>query len=203
MKYLVCLVLVGCGGSPFVPSFDGDVDSARISEQDAGAFDATPSSDGGGSSDSGQTPLECLPDLSGAVDFSIRFTLTTTAGAINMALLSQRVGCDETSSWWGVSYGPRTATAGAIQFGACASSAASCIALKQESDVRVNDGHSHAVVVTRANGKLRFSIDGVLAAGPVDAPDLQALPPLKIGTDDCPGFVPTEGVIADVCLTRP
>jgi len=203
------------GSSPDAVASEGGPDSGEAAsgeaanDSDAGSGDAADTGTGqdtGGDGDADAASPTCLTSLSnaGAGDFSIHFTLTTTAGATDMALFSQRVGCDETSSWWDVSYIPSTTTQGALQVATCDGSASDYVVLEQTSGPHPDDGQLHKVVVTRISGQLSFMIDGVLSAGPIaDANSFSSLPALKIGTDDCPGFVPTIGNISDVCITVP
>ena len=146
----------------------------------------------------------CAADLSnvGAADFHISFTLTTDAGAVDMALLNQRTGCDETSTWWDVSYIPSTSTMGALQ--AATDDGTHYIIAEQAAGAAVDDGKPHRIVVARTSGQLGFSIDGVAAAGPVPDPySFGPMPPPQIGTAECPGFGPTIGSITNLCITTP
>jgi hypothetical protein len=146
----------------------------------------------------------CLTDLSnvGTGDFQIAFTLTTTAGSVDMALLNQRIGCDETTTWWDVSYIPSTSTTGGLAV--ATDDGTHYVIAEQATGAPVDDGKPHHIVVARVGGQLGFSIDGVTATGPIADPySFDAMPPLRVGTDDCPGFEATVGTITEVCLTRP
>jgi hypothetical protein len=146
----------------------------------------------------------CLTDLSGVgtADFHIAFTLTTTAGSIDMALLNQRTGCDETTTWWDVSYIPSTSTTGGLAV--ATDDGTHYVIAEQATGAVVDDGKPHHIVVARVGGQLGFSVDGLTAAGPIpNAYSFGAMPPLRVGTDDCAGFAPTIGSITDVCITTP
>jgi len=146
----------------------------------------------------------CLTDLSnvGTGDFHIAFTLTTTAGSIDMALLNQRTGCDESSTWWDVNYIPSTSTTGGMEV--ATDDGTHYVVVEQATGALLDDGKPHRIVVARAGGQLGFTVDGTQAGGPLADPyAFGAMPPLKIGTDDCPGFEGTIGTITDVCLTEP
>ena len=146
----------------------------------------------------------CLSDLSsvGAADFHISFTLATDAGAVDMALLNQRMGCDETSTWWDVSYIPSTGTTGGLT--AATDDGTHYVIAEQATGGAVDDGKPHRIVVARTSGQLGFSVDGVAAAGPAADPySFGPMPPLQIGTDECPGFGPTIGSITNLCITTP
>jgi hypothetical protein len=140
----------------------------------------------------------------GTGDFHIAFTFTTTAGSIDMAVVNQRTGCNESSTWWDVSYIPSTTTQGALQVGTCNGSSSTYVILEQGTGALPDDGHPHRVVVGRIRGQLQFTLDSVLAAGPVSDPSVfGAFPPLRIGVDDCAGFGQTIGTVTDVCITTP
>lgn len=143
-----------------------------------------------------------MTDLSGVGtgDFRIAFTLTTTAHA-DVALLSQRVGCDQSSMLWGVSLNYNGQIAAATDDGLMTHWAATTEANS------VADGAPHAIVFARTSGKIWISRDGVVDSIPVDDPySLGALAPLRIGTDDCSNFWSAQragAVISDVCISEP
>jgi hypothetical protein len=142
---------------------------------------------------------ECVTDLSGvgAGDFRISFTLTTTAHA-DVALLSQRIGCDQSSVLWGVSLNYNGQIAAATSDGShwAATVGANSIA----------DGKPHEIVFARTYGKIWISRDGAVDSIPVDdSYPLGALPPLRIGTDDCPNFWSAQragAILSNVCISR-
>jgi len=225
------LALTGCAGAAFTgqlnppddPMGQGDPDSGSASSSSPASSSSSSSSmtsDADGSptshdagvapgSDSGPEaapPPTCLSDLSGVGvgDFHIGFTLQTTAGSIDMALLNQRTGCNETSTWWDVSYIPSTATQGALQVATCDGTTSSYVVLEQGTGAHPDDGQPHRIVVSRVAGQIRYTLDGALVAGPIpDAYDFGAFAPLRVATDDCPGFGATVGTVTDVCITVP
>lgn len=215
----VTAMLVGCGGSAFSVGGDGDDGGAQgdtgthVVGTDAGAgeseaaaqVDATPETTTADAAPEAAPPV-CLSTLSGVGtgDFHISFTLTTTAGSIDMALVNQRTGCDNTSTWWDVSYIPSTSTHGALGAGTSDGTQASYVVLEQAAGATVDDGNPHQIVVARTSGQLWFSIDGTRSAGPVADPySFGPMPQLKVGTDDCAGFGPTIGSIENLCITTP
>ena len=198
------------GSSRGSSSGSGGTSDSSSGSSDASSWpEAAINSDADGGTSSGSDAdagPPCLTDLSniGTGDFHVAFTLQTTAGSIDMALINQRTGCDETSAWWDVSYIPSTSTQGALAVGTCDGSMSSYVILEQAAAVHPDDGMPHRIVVSRTGGQLRFTLDGALAAGPVaDTYAFGVLPPLKVGVDDCPGFGATAGTIADLCITTP
>ena len=218
LALIAVAVMVGCGGSAFSMGEEddgggGDVVGTHIITTDAGAgeseaaaqVDATPETTTADAAPEAAPPV-CLSTLSGVGtgDFHISFTLTTTAGSIDMALVNQRTGCDNTSTWWDVSYIPSTSTHGALGAGSSDGTQASYVVLEQAAGATVDDGNPHQIVVARTSGQLWFSIDGTRSAGPVADPySFGPMPQLKVGTDDCAGFGPTIGSIENLCITTP
>jgi hypothetical protein len=209
---VLAMVLVGCGGSAFsvgegddgggdvVVRADGDDAGVRVVMPEAGTgeggtVEAAPGDAASEAAevDAGPTCLSTLSNV-GTNDFRIAFTLTTTAGAIDMALVNQRMGCDQTSAFWDISYGGG-GVGGATDDGTHFV-LAQCVGA-------VNDGRSHRIVFARSAGILTCTLDGVAGAANADDFALDTMPPLKVGTDDCAGFGPIQGTIADVCLSRP
>lgn len=173
--------------------------------QDGKSADSSAKQDGS-TTDAGTEAAtkSCVTDLSnvGTADFHISFTLTTDAGAVDMALLNQRTGCDQTSTWWDVSYIPSTSTTGALA--AATDDGTHYVIAEQAAGPVPDDGKPHQIVVARTNGQFGFSIDGVVAAGPISDPySFGPMSPLKVGTDDCAGFGPTIGSITNMCITSP
>jgi formylglycine-generating enzyme required for sulfatase activity len=156
---------------------------------------------GAGGSSSSDAGGACVTDLAGVGtgDFRIAFTVTTTA-RMNVALLSQRIGCDQSSMLWGVTLNYNGQIAAATADGVAGHWAATTGANS------VADGRPHAIVFVRTSGKIWISRDGVVDSIPVDDPySLGALPPLRIGTDDgCLGFWSAQvagAVISNVCIS--
>jgi hypothetical protein len=224
------LVLTGCGGAEFTgelaPASEasdpgsgdggGASSSSASSSPDSSSLADAPDSGlaaEGGDAASDAAPPACITDLSyvGVRDFYISFTLQTTAGAINMALLNQRTGCDGAGYWWDITYVTGTSGGGAVQFQMVAGLVTSGWNLQETGNSDLNDGLLHRIVFSRVAEQVELTVDGVLAGGPVpgsydftsETQALGPLAPLKVGTDDCPGFINTLGTIADVCITVP
>ena len=163
----------------------------------------TTATGGAAGSDSGVADAgrKCVTDLSGVGtgDFRISFTLTTTTKA-DVALLSQRVGCDQSSMLWGVSLNYNGQVAAATADGLPGHWTATTEANS------VADGKPHAIMFERTSGKIWISRDGVVDSIPVDDPySLGALATLRIGTDDCANFWSAQkagALISDVCISR-
>lgn len=152
---------------------DSGVSDSGVALEDAGS--------GGAVTGTGGTGGRCLTDLSGVGtgDFRVTFTLTTTAH-VNVSLLSQRIGCDQSSMLWSVSLSYTGQIAAATDDGMAAHWAATIEANS------VADGKLHTIVFARTSGKIWISRDGVVDSVPVDDPYLLgALAPLQIGTDAC------------------
>jgi hypothetical protein len=215
--FVACTGLASACGVPPVPQ--GTSDGGSSSSSGAARIDGGSSSSGGSGSLDGSArdatadaPADtgseagpvCVTDLSnvGAGDFHVAFTLTTTAGSIDMALLNQRTGCDESSTWWDVSYIPSTSTTGAIEV--ATDDGTHYVVVEQAAGAPPDDGAPHRIVVARSGGQLGFTIDGATAGGPLADPyAFGAMPALKIGMDACPGFGPTVGMITNVCIATP
>jgi hypothetical protein len=208
------LVLAACSGAPFTVGPGDAVDAAEAGDPDAPgdervAGDGGPSGAGGdaqtdaagdaGESSAPDAPSSCLTTLSGAGtgDFSIAFTIATTT-TLQMAIANQREGCADGSSFWDVIVD----SSGGVVVTMNDGTASHLVTL--EAGNSVNDGKPHAVLITRKSGRLVYERDGVVGSAYVeDLVDLANLPPLTVGSDACPGTVPTIGTLSDLCITVP
>jgi len=199
--------IASCGGS------------AQSSGQDGGSPDAfgdvaSPGQDApedirrdamgeGGNGEAGMADAPiCLTDLSdiGMGDFSIRFTLTTNETGMTLALLNQRLGCDQMSTFWDITLSPTGDVVVATDDGI----AADYVIVQAGS--ALNDGKAHQVAVIRRTGKLWITADGaVISPMTPDAHTFATLSSLAIGTSTCMGVTPAAAyaVIANLCLTEP
>ena len=225
-KFLVAMLLAGCGGSSFeagnVSSSDGAAGATSV-EEDAGAGGARLEGTGGHASGAGGVrevgsggastggvisaaggaqgsggSAPCLTDLSGVGtgDFSIHFTLTTTEHILTLGLLSQRTGCNETSAYWDVSLSP---TGGIV---AVTNDGAHRVFVVAGNSL--NDGKPHEVDVVRRDGQFWYASDGTINSTPTPDPySFGAFPLLIIGSSTCAQETPALGhaTISNVCLT--
>lgn len=155
----------------------------------------------GGEDGDGGTPIECLTDLSGVGtgDFSIRFTLTTTATpAEYMALLNQRSRCDNTLPGWDV-WMKGQGNLEIMVFDGGGSAYANV------TDNRpINDGAPHRISVARSGSSLTIGVDGIFNTYPGQPiMPLASLSPLNVGIDPtCTGVSNLSGRVVDICLTK-
>jgi len=191
------------GGSPDGTLGSGGASSSGGSSAGGASTGGVASSGGAASSggSDGGASIKCLTDLSGVGtgDFRIAFTITTTFHG-NVALLSQRIGCDQSSMLWSTSLNYN----GHVQ-GSTADGMAGHWATTAEAN-SVVDGSPHQIVFARTSGKIWISRDGVIDSVLVDdSYPLDTLPPLRIGTNDCSDFLSaqTAGItISNVCISR-
>lgn len=182
VHWVVCFLLAGCvaENSNFAPP-DGAVDFAQL--------------DGDSVPDLAQFPA-CATTLSGIGrgDFSISFTVTTTATA-QSTLLYQRAACAG-GNFWDAELVTGTVD---VQLDGDAFCETATIAA-------INDGSRHRVVISRASSVLSISIDGAASAVKVCGTQIGSLSPLGIGSGNpCEGpnaLQPLVGKIEDVCLLR-
>jgi hypothetical protein len=144
----------------------------------------------------------CLTDLSNVAvtDFRIRFTLTTTASGLTLALVGQRTGCTTTSVFWDVTL----SSAGGIV--ASTGDGVSADSVFIEAGSAVNDGLPHEIVIVRSGGKLWYTLDGVVnSAMAADPYVIGRLPALTLGTSSCSGTTPLagHGTLTNLCITSP
>lgn len=189
--------------SGFPPILDGG--SASDADANAGA-----PSDGAGSFDSsfagdGST---CHGDFSGigANDFQVSFNLTTTQTApppFIVALINQRASCGSSSDFWdirmydGFIYAE---TYDSVHYSEL-----------QDMNKKVNDGQSHAIVVSRTADELVVEVDGVASTPKVSQTSFGTLAPVQVGVDVCDGrstpnadgTVPLSGALEEICLSGP
>jgi hypothetical protein len=185
--------IVSCGG----PADSGSSRDASADTSSSGQ-DAPEDIREGGMKDA---PV-CLTDLSdvGTGDFSIHFALTTNETGLTLALLNQRLGCDETSTFWDVSLSPTGGVTAATDDGIAADY------VSVQAGNALNDGKLHLVDVMRRAGKIWIAADGaVVSPMTPNRYTFTTLSSLAIGTSACTGVTPVAGyaVIADVCLTEP
>lgn len=174
----------GNAGAPSQPSGGEAGTAGAAGEAGAGAVDP-----------SCELATTCTNDLSGlgAGDFSIAFTLATTATA-GSGVLSQRTVCMR-SKFWDV----RMRANGNLS-----------VELDDETNYlnlvvpsAVNDGAAHELRVCRKNGHVYALADGELLE---DAPNVTAfdsLPALATGTTTCTTFdgtVTLTGAVTGVCI---
>ena len=153
-----------------------------------------------GSGGAGDVGVACLTDLSGVGtgDFRISFTLMTTESVLTLGLLNQRMGCNDTSTFWDISLSP---TGGVVVVTNDGAHRAFVVAGNS-----LNDGKPHTVDVIRRGGKLWYASDGVIRSTPASDPySFGTFPPLVFGSSACAGTTPAAGhaTISDVCLTTP
>jgi hypothetical protein len=140
----------------------------------------------------------CTGDLSsaGTGDFSIAFTLTTTATA-RSGVLSQRAICMH-SKFWDVRMGP---TAGGT---AVSLELDDQTTYSSKSFVTpVNDGEPHELRFCRKSGQVHAFVDGALLGSFENTSNLASLAPVAVGTTHCmpyDGTVALVGTVADVCV---
>jgi hypothetical protein len=186
--------------------------SASSSGSSWGGADASPASEGGpetqaeASADASTdvAPPTCVTDLSnvGTGDFQIAFTLTTTETVTTLALVNQRTGCDETSSFWDVTI----SNTGGIVFATDDGSAASYAFV--EAGNSINDGNPHHVVVSRTTAGIALSADGTAVSSTTPDPyAFGTFPTLNVGTNGCSGLSPAtplagHGTLTDLCISR-
>jgi hypothetical protein len=149
----------------------------------------------------GDAPI-CLTDLSdvGTGDFSIHFTLSTNETGMTLALLNQRLGCDQMSTFWDVTLSPTGDVVVATDDGIAADYAT------VQAGNALNDGKAHQVDIIRRGGKLWITADGAIVSPMTPDPyTFATLSSLAIGTSGCMGVTPAAAyaVIANVCLTEP
>jgi hypothetical protein len=162
--------------------------------------DARAMGDAGG--DAGDVGRTCVTDLSGVGtgDFRISFTLTTTESGLTIALLSQRTGCDQSSTFWDVSLSPTAGIVAATDDGVAAHYTF------VEAGSAMNDGRPHKIDVIRRDGKLWYEHDGAIdSVQTSDSYAFGTFPPLVLGSSACVGTTPAAGyaTISDVCITEP
>lgn len=198
-------VLVGCGPAfSAVPGAPGDDSPEPVASSMPTASD-TVTKDSGNDAGLEASPPEaaqaCVTDLSnvGAGDFRIAFTLTTSEVGKQLALVSQRAGCDETSAYWSVTL----SQGGGIV--AVTSDGTPEGMVSVEAGNGVNDGLPHSVLVARIAGQLSLSRDGVTDSALM--PDTNAfatLSALAVGMDTCKmdSALEGEGTLTDLCITR-
>jgi Concanavalin A-like lectin/glucanases superfamily len=177
------------GGSAEGGSVEGGGDGSEAGSSQDAMVDA---SDGG----------VCVTDLSGVGynDFHISFTIVTSESGLTLDLVNQRIGCDESSTFWDVLLN----TTGGLEL---------ATGDGNQNDYRfveagktVSDGQPHHVVVQRVNGSLSCWIDGVIeSVEEADPYDLGTFPPLVLGSDSCPGTTPLagNGTLTQLCITTP
>jgi hypothetical protein len=199
--------IASCGGSNHTSGQDGGSPDASgdgsSPGQDASEDTKRDAMGEGGNADGGTADAPvCMTDLSdiGMGDFSIRFALTTNETGMTLALLNQRLGCDQMSTFWDVTLSPTGDIVVATDDGI----AADYVTVQAGS--ALNDGKAHQVAVIRRAGKLWITADGaVVSPMTADAHTLATLSSLAIGTSACMGVTPAAAyaVIANVCLTEP
>jgi hypothetical protein len=199
--------VASCGGSTHTSS------SEDGSSPDASSDDGSPpgqdapaevSREGGldGGDARGEDGPVCLTDLSdvGAGDFSIHFQLATNETGMTLALLNQRLGCDEMSIFWDVTLSVSGDIVAATDDGI----AGHYVTVQATSSL--NDGKPHEVDVVRASGKLWITADGAVVSPMTPDPyTFTTFSSLAVGTSACSGVTPAAAyaVIANVCLTEP
>jgi hypothetical protein len=200
--------IASCGGSAHSSGQDGGSLDASGGDGGSPGQDAPEDirgeamGDGGNIADgTGDAPV-CLADLSdiGTGDFTIRFTLTTNETGMNLALLNQRLGCDQMSTFWDVTLSPTGDIVVAMDDGIAADY------VSVQAGTALNDGKAHQVAIIRRTGKLWITADGtVVSPMTADPHTFTTLSSLAIGTSACMNETPAAAyaVIADVCLTEP
>ena len=140
----------------------------------------------------------CVGDLSniGTGNFSITFTLTTTT--LNGTVINQRSVCTNGQMW-----DVRISSTGTLHVETDDGSMESNYTTL-DSAVVVTDGAHHDVLITRMNGTLLLSIDGVEHESAPSSANFGTLAPLQIKTDVCAGMgtnVALAGAVTNVCVT--
>lgn len=221
MKTLLFVLLtlaIGCGGAPFIadttPEEHPDATPGHDAAPDvAPGHDAGPSpeaapeasleasQDAGPEADDGleaEASSTCVGDLSGigANDFHITFTLTI-ATTEPVSIISQRIDCDYSPSFWDI----QMSAAGGI-IGITGDGNPNDIVTVEAGD-SINDGQPHQVVVARTGGSLWYSSDGTVHSAYVsDAFSFGDMTPVAYGVDGCP-VTKTIGVVKNLCITTP
>jgi hypothetical protein len=198
-------VLVGCGpvfsAVPGAPGDDSPEPVAPSMPTSSGTVTKDSGNDAGLEASPPEAAQACVTDLSniGAGDFHIAFTLTTSETGKQLALVSQRAGCDETSAYWSVTL----SQGGGIV--AVTSDGTPTGRFFVEAGNSVNDGIPHRVLVSRVNGQLSLSRDGIIDSMlTADPTAFDTLPALAVGTDTCSTDTALEGngSITDLCITQ-
>ena len=191
------------GGSDAPGRFDAAVQDApnvdqRGSEPDQALAmpDAASDSTEAGHASMCAPAASCVNDLTGigAADFSIAFTLTTTA-TVGSGVISQRAICMH-SSFWDV----RTNAVGALGFELEDTARRYTV---MQVDAVLNNGQPHNVQVCRRAGRVYGYVDGKLAGQVESQTIVGMLAPLAIGTTKCGPLDGTRalvGTVADVCI---
>ena len=208
MKRLLPVLLLcsACGGESFTnselvgatdPGFDGGPGGATTSGAGGASSGAGGVTGTGGALGAGGSVPVCLTDLSGVGtgNFSIHFTLTTTESVRTLGLLSQRVGCDDTSTFWDVTLGPTG--------GVTASTSDGVHHVVVEAGNSLNDGKPHRVDIVRHDGEFWYASDGAINSAPTPDPyAFGVFPPLVLGSSACAWASSASGhaTISNVCL---
>lgn len=188
-------VIAGCGRLGFEPSegTPGDGTSGDGTSGDGTSGDGT---SGDGPPGAGLDGT-CANDLSnvGLGDFSIRFTIQTTA-TTRQAVLFQRAICAGSSGHWDLYLG-QDALAGVpvleVQSGGSFAQTNATLA--------VNDGAPHVVEFQRLAGFLIASVDGQSFGGQTVALPLSALPALQVATGHpCASTPSLQGALIGICV---
>jgi hypothetical protein len=203
------LVLSGCSnalgidGFRYMPEDGGVVETpeTRTSEASVDASTGEASTDASiiMAETEATVPPTCITDLSnvGTSDFHISFTVNTTA-SVAMALVNQRTGCNETSTFWDITMSSLGGITGTTDDGTAAGYA------EIEAGNSINDGQPHSILIERVAGYLMYGSDGVVHPGSTsDTRSLGTMAPLVVGTDPCAGTVPTVGSFTNLCITVP
>ena len=140
----------------------------------------------------------CVGDLSGVStgSFRISFTLKTTQAGL-VALLNQRAACT-LASFWDIRL-----FKGGLFVETDDSQAYTTITA---SNLGINDGLPHEVVVERLAGNLLVLVDDVQVGSNASAANFAGLPPLVVGTDACDstdGTIPLVGSLTNLCVAAP
>lgn len=199
--------IASCGGSASSPAARGGSPDASSEANTAPSQDASDDMprdenlDGSDARGDGAASV-CLTDLSdvGMGDFSIHFTLTTNETGLTLALLNQRLVCDQMSIFWDVTLSATGAVVAATDDGI----AGHYVSVTASNSV--NDGKPHKVDVIRMGGKLWIASDGaVVSPMTADPYTFTTFSSLAIGTSACTAATPAAAyaLIADVCLTEP
>jgi hypothetical protein len=206
----LALAALSCGRIVTEVAAEFTVDSGFPAILDGGsASDADANvglpSDGAGSFDSsfagdGST---CHGDFSGigANNFQVSFNLTTTqTDAMIVALINQRASCGSSSDFWdirmydGFIYAE---TYDSVHYSEL-----------QDTNKKVNDGQTHAIVVSRTADELVVEVDGVASTPKVSQTSFGTLAPVQVGVDVCDGrttpadgTAPLSGTLEEICLS--
>jgi len=199
----ISTVLIGCGPVfTATPGDDGPVTSEGVIEPTPADTAPPPVADAGAeAAPDTSTAAACVTDLSkvGSGDFHIAFTIVTQATGKQLALLSQRVGCDDTSAYWAVTLSQGGGIVAVTNDGTPTGR------FFVEAGNGVNDGIPHRVLVARVNGQLSLSRDGIVDSMLTPDPTVfDVLPALAVGTDACSTDIALEGngSITDLCITH-